>query len=487
MACGSNLMSDCLQQENSFLSTIPPCDIIMQLDNMLAGGMETVAIDLANSLQEHGYRIAILVLGNAGKDAEKAVALGLQVCVIPFEEDLLRQQLMEATPKVIFAHYSFQGTDLYAELNIPFIQVVHNVYAWLDENGRQNFTNSIPNTMLFIAVSPVVREYTVKELGVPDKKCITIANGIETRKFIPLEPQEKAEKRKELGFAPDEYLFISVASVNPIKRLFALVKSFHLASLAGVNATLVLIGYSYDAAYLQDILDYIERYNLKDTIRYLGHTHSPEMYYSIADAQLHGSTIEGGQLTFLEALTANLSIVTTDVGFAPLFKGHKGLRIVERNFPYEPKSFVDSRLLAGGGKLIADLASEIRHTYAERVKPDLSQQITKLFDCQNTYLAYAKIVKEIMAGNTSISTPVGWCDLIEKTHMESDSELPPLKDSEGYYTLFHMVAERDTQLAELDAKVAQLTVTLNEVYPSKSWRITAPLRKVLSLLKKHTS
>ena len=94
MACGSNLMSDCLQQENSFLSTIPPCDIIMQLDNMLAGGMETVAIDLANSLQEHGYRIAILVLGNAGKDAEKAVALGLQVCVIPFEEDLLRQQLM---------------------------------------------------------------------------------------------------------------------------------------------------------------------------------------------------------------------------------------------------------------------------------------------------------------------------------------------------------------------------------------------------------
>ena len=204
-------MSDCLQQENSFLSTIPPCDIIMQLDNMLAGGLETVAIDLANSLQKRGYRVAILVLGNAGKDAKKAVALGLQVCVIPFEEDVLRQQLIEATPKVVFAHYSFQGTDLYAKLNIPFIQVVHNVYAWLDESGRQNFTNSIPNTMLFIAVSPVVREYTVKELGVPDKKCITIANGIETRKFIPLEPQEKAEKRKELGFAPDEYLFISVA------------------------------------------------------------------------------------------------------------------------------------------------------------------------------------------------------------------------------------------------------------------------------------
>lgn len=114
----------------------------------------------------------------------------------------------------------------------------------------------------------------------------------------------------------------------------------------------------------------------------------------------------------------------------------------------------------------------------------------KLFDCQNTYLAYPDIVKEIETGNTSIPAPTDWCDLIEKEHMESDLELAPLEDSESYYALFRQVAEldaeRDAQIAERDALVSQLTFSINGVYCSKSWKITAPLRKMASLLK-HTS
>ncbi|WP_027187152.1 glycosyltransferase [Desulfovibrio cuneatus] len=471
--------------QSAFVYSLPPCDIIMQLDNMLTGGLETVVIDLAISLQKQGYTVALLVFGNTGADAEKAQAMGLTVCNMPYGEQSLRLQLAAAKPKVVFAHYSFQGSHICAELSIPFYQVVHNVYTWLDEEGKTMLQNTIENTAQFIAVSPVVREFTVHELGVPENKCITIANGIEIQKFTPLPPEQRAVKRSAMGYSADEYIFISVASINRIKRQLTLVKSFHLATLAGVKAKLLIIGHAYDTGYLQELLQYIEQNKLQDIVQYIGHTRTPEEYYAIADAQLHGAAIEGGQLTFLEALTANLSVVTSNVGFAPLFTGHHGIYVVERNFPYKHESFNNQHLLNGGPQLIADLAASIMQAYTKRVRPNLPQEITSLFDRQKTYAAYANLVRSTLAKEQELPPVLGWCDLIENKSVTSAKEHVSTCNDNPYQALLYLAAqrseqfaEREKQISEQDGRCSHLAATLNGVYNSKSWRITAPLRLI---------
>ena len=442
--------------QNTFHSILPPCDIIMQLDNMLTGGLETVVIDLAISLQKQGHNVALLAFGNTGADAEKAQAIGLSVCTMPYDEQTLRQQLAAVKPKVVFAHYSFQGSHIYAELGIPFYQVVHNVYTWLDDAGRKTLQNTIVNTAKFIAVSPIAREYTVHELGVPEHKCITIANGIEIQKFAPLAAEQRATKRMEMGYAADDYIFISVASINRIKRQLTLVKSFHLASLAGVKAKLLIIGHTYDTSYLQEISHYIEQHNLQERVQYIGHTRTPEDYYAIADCQLHGAAIEGGPLTLLEALTANLSVVITNVGFAPLFTGHQGVYVVERNFPYTHETFSNQDFLNGGPQLVADLTEAIIQAYTKRMRPDLPRETISLFDCQNTYAAYANLIAGVKSTIQTTSSFIDWCELVQKKNIATgkDTDTTSTNYVSPFNALFLLAAERDEQLRESNRTIA---------------------------------
>jgi hypothetical protein len=120
-----------------FARNLPACDVLMQLDDMLEGGLENVVIDLAHALEEWGYSVAILVLGATGEGAHKALRSGLRVCVFPYDEQRLQQELERNRPTVVFAHYSFQGAHLYDHMGISFIQVLHNVYAWFDSLTKQ--------------------------------------------------------------------------------------------------------------------------------------------------------------------------------------------------------------------------------------------------------------------------------------------------------------------------------------------------------------
>jgi glycosyltransferase involved in cell wall biosynthesis len=452
---------------SEFARALPACDILMQLDNMLEGGLENVVIALARALEGWGYRVAILVLGATGEGARKALRSGLSVCVFPYNEQVLLRELERSRPAAVFAHYSFQGAYLYERLGIPFIQVLHNVYAWFDSAGKEMFTKAAKHTSLFVAVSDTVKEYSIGHLGVPAEKCVSIPNGIDLSRYTPEAGQEAKLLREQSGFSEKDFLFVAVASINRNKRILTLVKSFRCIRDLAPRARLILLGYPYDKGYLDEILAYISKNNLQDRVSYAGHSTTPELYYLMGDAFVHAAGLEGGQLVLLEALAANLAVATTDVGFARHFAPYPGIRTVDRDFPYTHASFTHTEALCPSPGLVGDLALAMLLTCQAGIRPNLPREVIAAFDASRTYARYEQLIADILKRPPRTEPAAGWMALLPESSIAS---APPISPSEK------LLADAVRVIAQYEATVAEHDVRIQELPSFRSWRLTALLR-----------
>jgi len=452
---------------SEFVSDLPACDILMQMDNMLEGGMENVVTEQAAFFAKRGYKAAILVLGEVGKGAEKARSFGVHVCHFPYDEDGLERLIRHAGPKLVFAHYSVKGARIYAELDIPFVQVLHNAYAWFSDAQTAAFNQAIPWTSLFVAVSEAVREYSLAHFPIAAEKCVVISNGIETRRFSgPKSQASRKRLRASYGFAPDDYLFLSVGSLVNVKRTMAALKAFaHVRALCP-NSGLLIAGYPYSAEIVRELTNSIEEYGLSGQVVYAGHNASPEELYGMADAFVHAAAIEGGQLTLLEALAANLSIIITDVGFARHFAGLPGIAVVDGHFDYHA-SKITNELFQTPAALVADLSLAMLKTYRERKRPDLPALCLDAMDNAATYEAYLALARGLISGKPAFC----WEDW--PARLPGPRVAPEVQDSEELHLRNHILrveaGEREKAITERDARIHALL-------QSRSWRLTAPLR-----------
>ena len=58
--------------------------------------------------------------------------------------------------RLVNAHYSTYGAAIVAEMGIPFVQVVHNSYVWLDDRAIAKYRQADPHTSAYICVSAQV-------------------------------------------------------------------------------------------------------------------------------------------------------------------------------------------------------------------------------------------------------------------------------------------------------------------------------------------
>jgi glycosyltransferase involved in cell wall biosynthesis len=478
------------------LHELPDCDVLMQLDNMLEGGMENVVIDTSCALIAWGYSVAILVMGEIGDGAYKAMQRGLRICVFPYSDEIFEQEIDRHPPKLVFAHYSFSGAHLYSSRNIPFVQVLHNVYAWFDEAAKQKFAQAVPHTKLFVAVSETVKEYSVERLGVEADKCLVIPNGIDLSAFSVEAEKKAAHLRKDLGFSNAEYIFLSVASVSRHKRNLAPIKAFHCIRDLVPGARLLVAGYPYDRIYLTEILAYIENNGLRDHVRYIGHTTSPEHYYLMADAFVHASCYEGGPLVLLEALAANCSIISTDVGFTKHFVSWPGVWLVDREFPYDPESFAHTETLRSSPSLVANLASGMLESYRNKTRPDLPGEVIDAFAATQSYIYYEQLVANLLDVQSRTPPIKSRIDLLPRPPSCHGQLLPEettallctvaslLQEQDKKTAVKDIqIAEKDTEIIRQTKEITSLRQELEAVYNSCSWKVTKPLRAIRHLLR----
>lgn len=405
------------------LSGIPQgCDILMQVDNFIAGGLENVVLDLDRTLAEAGYRVVLAVLGQTGAAVERARRQGTPVVVLGKCPQPYAELLAHLKPRLALTHYSTFGAEACAVAGIPFVQVIHNTYMWLSPKQLDELRASTRFTTGFVAVSDYAHRYSIARLGVDPHHCMTIPNGIDIAHYSVQEARAMGDaKRAELGIAPDDYVFLAVGSINHQKNHLAAVQAFATADLP--NTRLVILGPPYERALLAELQQYINAKGLGGRILYAGSAPSAQSYYAMADAFLSSAYFEGGQLTLLEALAANLSVVTTEIGFALHFRGLAGVEVIAP--PFDIVDFHGSIVeMAFGGLLVEQLASAMRRTYTDRRRPDLPPGLIESFDKRNTYACYLSLISTLVNGQgwESVRCKDGWPERVRVYAQETTQE-----------------------------------------------------------------
>ncbi len=165
--------------------------ILMATMGLDIGGAETHIVELSKELRRLGHEVA--VISNGGVYVEELSAAGVRHYAAPLHRRSfgdMRRSLKELArvirleqPDVVHAHAripAFLCGLLHKKMRFPFVTTAHWVF---DTRGLLRcLTNWGERT---VAVSDDIKEYLIREYGLPPEHISVTINGIDTEKFSP--------------------------------------------------------------------------------------------------------------------------------------------------------------------------------------------------------------------------------------------------------------------------------------------------------------
>jgi len=160
----------------------------------------------------------------------------------------------------------------------------------------------------------------------------TIRNGIDVTSFRRrVEAAAGEEVRSEYGLS-DDPVFLNIARYEPQKAQVDLVQAMSDVVIDLPDAHLFITGWgSAEGTIREEVL----RLGLSENVTVTGRVPTVEEYYAAADVFVSSSIYEGLPITHLEAMSAGLPIVTTDIPGVRevVVNGETGQRVPVRKPP----------------------------------------------------------------------------------------------------------------------------------------------------------
>ena len=272
--------------------------------------------------------------------------------------------------------------------NVLFQLLKRNVY-------RRMLTRHVAKT---ICVSDVLRTQHIQEYGIPPHKVVTVDNGVEIKRFEPIDPEERAKLRRDLGVEPDELMLINVGRLTLQKGQDVLLRSLIGANLDGRKYKLVIVGtltlgIAEDEAYAKELHRLASDSELKSRVIFAGWRDNVPALLRSADILTHSANWEGMPLAVLEAMAAGLPSVSTDcAGILPGFiDGVHGYVV--------PTGDVVG--FRRGIEQIVRLSSEQRAQMAQAAE----ELVRKNFDVSVTTSKFVSLVEQVVSGHSTEPVP----------------------------------------------------------------------------------
>ena len=150
------------------------------------------------------------------------------------------------------------------------------------------------------------------ELSGIDKQFIqVIDNGIDTRLFSPVDPEEKTKIRVALGLPEEKIVLGCVAALREVKNHKGLLLGFSEVVKTDPKYTLVLVG---DGPLSDDLKKLCRKLHIEKHVVFAGQRNDIDMYLKAFDVFVLNSRTEGLSYAILEAMASGLPVVATDVG-----------------------------------------------------------------------------------------------------------------------------------------------------------------------------
>jgi len=163
-----------------------------------------------------------------------------------------------------------------------------------------------------IAVSNSLKESMVN-LGVPAEKIRVIGNGVDLKRFAPM---DRGEARRQLGLPEDSRMIVSVAGLHPHKGHQILISALDEIRRQFPSLRLYVLG---EGPYRPALQRLIAEKNLQEHVFLKGSRSNEELkfWYNAADLSCLSSAREGWPNVLLESLSCGTPVLATRVGGVP--------------------------------------------------------------------------------------------------------------------------------------------------------------------------
>lgn len=354
---------------------------VMQITDSLAiGGLEQMAVNVANGLSSEHYHSHLCVTRNAGPLAK---LVSENVKQIHLERtgryDIgalwrLRNYIRKNQIQILHAH----GTSLFVAAFASHFKPKPAV-IWHDNFGRcsteerslWSYGRAAKKLRGVIAANQLLAEWAKNRLLIPSERVWYIPNFVCDPVFdgnVPSLPGEKGTR------------IVCVANLRPQKDHFNLVSAMKMVVRAVPKAHLLLVGNGSDKAHLEKIKETISSHRLNENISWLGPRTDIAALLRGCDVGVLGSMSEGLPLALIEYGMAELPSVATNVGQCAevLDEGRAGILVP----PSLPVALADAivALLNSPEKRVAlgcEFARRVRAAYGQAA---VLKQICKVYE-----------------------------------------------------------------------------------------------------------
>lgn len=200
---------------------------------------------------------------------------------------------------------------------LPLMRTVHHVDDFTTQALIDCQRQAILEPDRVLVVSEQWRQILHDDYGVDAE---VVPNGVDAARFGPISADRRSALRASVG-AGDRFVFLAVGGIEPRKGSVYLLRA--LSPLKGQAMVVVVGGHSFQdyAAYREGALGSLSSLGLSlgDDVVLAGTLSDSDLaaWYRAADALAFPSVKEGWGLAVLEAMSASLPVIATDI---PVFR-----------------------------------------------------------------------------------------------------------------------------------------------------------------------
>ena len=302
--------------------------VLRVLPSLEMGGVERTLISLIPYLQERGVMVEVCTLYRRDVLAEEIERIGVPLVHINMRARLdldfkyvsgiirLAEYIRKKNFDILHTHLYRANTPgriagLLARVPV-MVANEHNIDSWKTSSQKRMDRFLARFTSKIIVVSEKVKDFYIREVGIPENKIIVIYNGIDLARFSL--GVDLRKKRRELGIPEGVRIVGSVGRLHPQKDFFTFLKAARIVSERVPRVHFLIIG---GGPLRRELEDFARMMGLEERVSFLGERKDVEKIYPLMDVFVLSSIREGFPISVLEAMACGIPVVATSVGGTP--------------------------------------------------------------------------------------------------------------------------------------------------------------------------
>ncbi len=296
-----------------------PIRVCQVVTDFLSGGLERIVVSLINNLDRKKYKPYFICLDQKGTLFDQIELDGVEYEIYSRKAGIdwrlileVRKFLKENEIDIVHGHNLYPLVyGGYAARLLPnrpkMVYTEQNQIYSASKRDWWGFKLYIKNADIILPVSDDLKKYLIETMHVKGDMRV-LYNGIDGHRYVKT---DSSELRDEYNIKPDELVIGTAVVISPQKAIHIMIDAFLKVSKQFEKVKLVIAG---GGPLREKMIAYASKLGLSERIVFPGYQSDVPKLLSLYDVFLLSSVHEGHPLCLLEALSAGIPVVTTDVG-----------------------------------------------------------------------------------------------------------------------------------------------------------------------------